>query len=73
MKIEINREECIECGACETNCPDVFELPNGEKARVVAKYRAGGRPESGEVPAALESCAQIAADACPVSAITATK
>jgi ferredoxin len=70
MKITIDREACIECGSCEATCPAVFKLPSGEKSTIVEKYRVNGLPESGEVPASLETCAQAAADLCPVTAIS---
>lgn len=69
MKINIDRDGCIECGACEASCDAVFQLPNGDKAVIVEKYRVEGRPEAGELPAELESCAQEAADSCPVTVI----
>jgi ferredoxin len=73
MKINIDRDGCIECASCESVCPDVFQLPNGEKAVVIEKYRVDGKPEAGEVPADLESCAQEAADSCPVTVINTEK
>ena len=72
MKIDINRDDCIECGTCATTCADVFELPSGQKAAVVSKYRKGD-PGKGEVPDNLNKCAQLAADACPVEVIKVTK
>jgi ferredoxin len=71
MKITIDRDECIECGACETACPAVFELKDDEKARVVEKFRRDANPAAGEVGEDLASCAKEAADACPVCVITA--
>ena len=73
VKINIDRESCIECGSCEATCPEVFKLPSGEKSTVVEKYRTDGRPEQGEVPAEQEACTQEAADLCPVNAISTQK
>ena len=73
MKITIDRESCIECGSCEATCPEVFKLPSGEKSTIVEKYRVNGLPESGEVPAEQEACAQESADLCPVTAISTQK
>jgi len=70
MKITIDQDGCIECGACETACGDVFVVESGEKAAVVKKYRTGS-PVQGEVPADLSDCASEAVDSCPVQVITA--
>ncbi|RLE41762.1 ferredoxin [Candidatus Woesearchaeota archaeon] len=62
-KIEFNRDSCIGCGACVSQCPDNWELvdtPDGQKAH--PKHLAISDDE-------LE-CNQAAADACPVQAIT---
>ncbi len=69
MKIHIDQDGCIECGSCEAACPDVFVLPDGEKARIVEKYRIDSTA-NGQVGPELESCAQEAADSCPVTVIS---
>ncbi len=71
MKVSIDRDGCIECGVCEATCPDVFELKDNEKARIVPKFRQNGNPAAGEVGSDQESCAKDAADGCPVSVIKA--
>ena len=68
MKITIDRDGCIECGACTSSCPDVFELKDGEKASITEKYRTGD-PARGEVGPDLNSCAQDAETSCPVAVI----
>jgi ferredoxin len=68
MKIKIDREGCIQCGACVSSCSEVFELPDDEKAMVVEKFRKSD-PAEGEVGDDLSACAQGAADSCPVSVI----
>jgi len=55
MKVKVNKEKCIGCGACEALCPEVFTLKNG-KANV--KTKETGKP-----------CAKEARDSCPVQAI----
>lgn len=55
MKIYLDKEKCIGCGACEAVCPKVFVLKNG-KAIVKVKDT-------------NEKCAKEAADSCPVQAI----
>lgn len=52
-------DDCISCGVCPDVCPEVFELPDGEKARVIVDT----------VPAELEAKAHVACEACPVDAI----
>lgn len=69
MKVTIDRDGCIQCGACEQACGDVFVLEGGEPAAVVEKYRKGS-PAEGEIPESLGSCASQAADSCPVQVIT---
>ena len=59
MHAMVHRETCIRCGLCPSLCPEVFDLPEGESAQVIAD----------PVP---ENClvqAQSAADSCPVGAI----
>lgn len=54
----VDRDLCIGCGACVALCPDVFELDDEGKSRVVN-------------PDACETCdCKTAADSCPVHAIT---
>ncbi|MBI4302956.1 MAG: ferredoxin [Chloroflexi bacterium] len=69
MKIRIDRDGCIECGACEAACPEVFVLKIGEPASVVEKYQTSG-PAEGEVGEELSSCAREAAQSCPVDVIS---
>lgn len=42
MKVSINQEDCIECGACEEACSEVFVVGSGEKASIVEKYQTKG-------------------------------
>ena len=60
MKVSVNRDACIACGACAGIAPDVFEL-DGEGIAV---------PVVEEVPAALETDAQDALEACPTEALS---
>ncbi len=36
-KIEVDQELCIGCGACVNLCPEVFELQDDGKSRVIKK------------------------------------
>ena len=59
MHAFVHRETCIRCGMCPTLCPEVFDLPEGESAQVIAD----------PVPEDCLVQAQAAADSCPVGAI----
>jgi ferredoxin len=70
MKITIDREECTSCTLCWSDCPQIFEEnPDDGWSQIVSKYRAGGNPAGGEIPADLGTCAKDAAEACPVEII----
>lgn len=56
MKVYVDKDTCIGCGVCEGLCPEVFKLNDEGKAEVI-------------VPETEASCAQDAADSCPVQAI----
>ena len=68
MNVEIDQDGCIECGACEEECAEVFELKDGEKASIVDKYQTDG-PDKGEVSNSLDDCVKSAEDVCPVDVI----
>ncbi|MFC1651871.1 ferredoxin [Patescibacteria group bacterium] len=58
MKIKIDQNLCIGCGACVSLCPDVFELKEDGKANVKDEK-------------ACEKCdCKRAKEACPVQAIS---
>ena len=59
MKVTVDQNSCIGCGACAAACPGVFELTDDGYA--VAKVDAVPEDEA-------DSC-KDAADGCPVSAI----
>jgi ferredoxin len=56
MKIKIDQDKCIGCGACESLCPDTFKI-DGEKAKI--KKAVIKQP----------TYEKDAKDACPVGAI----
>ena len=60
MRVDVDQELCISCGACIDTCPDVFEWNDDEKARNSVE----------EVPSDLEEQAHDAVESCPTSAIT---
>lgn len=70
MKVTIDREECIDCGVCYAECPEVFEEDDSDSAsQIVGAYRVGDDPAVGQVPEEMVECVQMAADGCPVEAI----
>ena len=68
-KITIDREGCISCGVCWSECPECFEEGEDGLSQVVETYRVDGDLAEGEVPADLVDCATEAADLCPVAVI----
>jgi ferredoxin len=70
MKVSIDRDQCISCGVCWTECPELFEeSPDDGKSRITEKHRAAGDTSAGEAPEALRDSAKAAAEACPVGII----
>ena len=55
VKVRVNRDKCIGCGACESLCPEVFQLKD-EKSSVI-------NPEG-------KCNLKEAVDGCPARAIT---
>ena len=37
MKVVVNRDNCIGCGACEAICPEVFQLDDEGLSTVVCE------------------------------------
>jgi ferredoxin len=58
MKVSIT-DDCISCGLCVETCPEVFDMPDDEKA--IAKVAT--------VPDDLVEATKEACEACPVDAI----
>lgn len=69
MRVFINKEGCIGCGACEAICPEVFKLLEDGKSGIVEKYRQGD-PDNGVVGKDLASCVENAKASCPVEVIS---
>jgi ferredoxin len=70
MKVTIERDECISCGACYADCPEVFEENDDDYlSQIVEEYRVDGDPAVGDVPEDLRDCATTAAEGCPVEII----
>jgi ferredoxin len=69
MKVKIDQDGCIECGACEQTCSAVFVVESGQKASIIEEYRKNA-PDVGEVPDTLVSCTNDAVASCPVQVIS---
>lgn len=55
--IQVDQELCIGCGACVNLCPEIFELQDDGKSRVITKNE-------------CKKCdCEIAINSCPVGAI----
>ena len=60
MKVVVNKDNCIGCGACEAICPEVFQLNDEGISAVVCD----------EVNKDLEDDVRDAVEGCPTSAIS---
>lgn len=59
MKLRVDKDICIGCGACQATAPDVFEINDEGLAEVTVE----------EVAEELHEDAVDALEGCPVSAI----
>lgn len=70
IKVRIERDECIMCGACRATCPEFFEEnPDDYLSQIVAEYRVDDDPSTGQAPVDLKDCVKEAAEDCPVQII----
>ena len=58
MKLKVNEDVCIGCGACQATCPEAFEVEDGI-AKVIVD----------EIGSDIEADAIDAKEGCPVGAI----
>jgi len=69
-RVTIDREGCISCASCWTECPAFFEEnPDDSFSMVREEFRKGKNINEGEVPEDLAGCVQEAAVLCPVQII----
>ena len=59
MKVKVNEDACISCGACTAICEEVFEF--NDEGISIAKVN--------EVPKELEDKVTEASESCPTGAI----
>jgi len=70
MKVTIDRDQCISCSLCWSDCPEIFEEDASDnKSSVVEALRVGGDSSKGEAPEGLRAKAEAAASNCPVAII----
>lgn len=60
MKVNVNKDACIGCGACAAICPDVFEMDDEGLSTVKVDT----------VDSGAEEDAKEAIESCPTSAIS---
>ncbi len=60
MKVVVDQDLCISCGACVDICPEVFDWNDDEKAQAA----------EGEIAAELEEQVNEAMESCPTNAIS---
>ena len=60
MKPSVDVDLCIGCGACETDCPEVFRLEDDGFSHVIVE----------DVGDDLYGCVRDALDGCPTEAIS---
>ena len=60
MKVVVNRDNCIGCGACEAICPEVFSLDDDGLSTVICD----------DFKNIDENGVQEAVESCPTSAIS---
>ena len=59
MKVKVNKDACIGCGACQAIAPDIFEVNDEGFAEAIKD----------EVPEELENDVMDALEGCPTGAI----
>jgi len=71
MKVTIDRKQCVSCGSCWDTCPALFVQNDDDSfSQIVPDYQDNGDlGASVAIPDSI-TCAQDAADLCPVTIIT---
>lgn len=59
MKVKVNKDACIGCGACVSICDKVFEFDDEGMSKVI----------NSDVPSDLEADVKEAVESCPTAAI----
>jgi ferredoxin len=70
LKVTVDRDECISCGACWSDAPDFFvEAEDDGLTEIAEAYRVDGDRATGVAPEEMEDGVRDAVDDCPVEII----
>lgn len=70
MKVKVNKDACIGCGACAAICDEVFELDDDGLSEVkIHNENTDNNEEAVSVKEELQDEVRDAADSCPTGAI----
>ena len=67
MKLKIDIDKCIGCGACAAGCPQEFEIKDDGKSHLISPTGKVGNVEEKEIASATEEM-KYAQENCPVMA-----
>ena len=69
MKVKVNKDACIGCGACAAICDEVFEINDEGLSEVKVEEENKEKEEFVSVKEELQDEVRDAADSCPTAAI----
>ena len=69
MKVKVNKDACIGCGACAAICDEVFEINDEGLSEVKVEEDNKEKEEFVSVKEELQDEVRDAADSCPTGAI----
>ena len=69
MKVKVNKDACIGCGACAAICDEVFEINDEGLSEVKVEENSDNKEEFISVKEELQDEVRDAADSCPTGAI----
>ena len=69
MKVKVNKDACIGCGACAAICDEVFEINDEGLSEVKVEEENKEKEEFVGVKEELQDEVRDAADSCPTGAI----
>ena len=69
MKVKVNKDACIGCGACAAICDEVFEINDEGLSEVKVEENSENKEEFVSVKEELQDEVRDAADSCPTGAI----